>query len=100
MFLFIIAINLISVFSLTCSLQNIRLKYKQSPPSLKESICYKVLFIVLNIFCLMACVYMHGNPGWIIWINTLSINALLIALLIGFYPWIYKKWILFTHNWT
>lgn len=98
MFILIFVINLISLFCLICALNTIRLRYKIINTSLIEKICYQSGFTLLNCLSLLFCLYYWANPGWLIWINLTSINAFLLALVLGFYPFFYTKWIKLTHQ--
>ncbi|MDI2113563.1 hypothetical protein [Commensalibacter nepenthis] len=55
-------------------------------------------FSALNILSLGLCLRYWNNPGWLIWINLTSINALIMALCLGFYPQFYTKWITLSHS--
>lgn len=93
MFILVITINLIGLFFLICALNVIRKRYKLANTSPTENLCYKGGFIILNCLSLLLCLYHWSNPGWLIWINLTSINALIISLILGFYPSVYIKWI-------
>lgn len=98
MFILVIFINFLSIFCFICSINTIRTRYKLNPSSGMESIYYKTSFTTLNILSLGLCLYCWNNPGWLIWINLTSINAMIVALCLGFYPQFYIKWITSSHS--
>lgn len=93
MFILVFIINLTSLFFLICALNTIRLRYKLMKTSCKERAYYLSGFIILNCLSLLLCLYYWANPGWLIWINLTSINALILALTLGYSPLFYIKWI-------
>lgn len=97
MFILVFIINLVSLFFLICALNVIRARYKLTKTSLMESFIYKSGFALFNVISLLLCLYYWSNPGWLIWINLTSINALIMALCLGFYPQFYTKWIQLFH---
>lgn len=97
MFILVFIINFVSLFFLICALNIIRARYKLTKTSLIENVIYKSSFILFNILSLLLCLYYWSNPGWLIWINLTSINALIMALCLGFYPQFYTKWIQLFH---
>lgn len=98
MFILVFIINLTSLFFLTCALNTIRLRYKLTKTSLIEKICYQSGFVVLNCLSLLLCLYYWAHPGWLIWINLTSINAFILALILGCFPLFYTKWIGLTNK--
>lgn len=97
MFILVFIINFLSLFFLICALNIIRARYKLTENSLMESVIYKSGFTLFNVISLLLCLYYWSNPGWLIWINLTSINALIMALCLGFYPQLYTKWMKLFH---
>ncbi|MDI2090055.1 hypothetical protein [Commensalibacter oyaizuii] len=98
MIIFVTIVNLIGLFLLIASLKHVRARHKIPPASFKEKVLYQIGFIALNMFSLLLCLYYWSNPGWLIWINLTSLNALIAALIIGFYPKLYAKYITRTNQ--